>query len=356
MKICMVVPDPMVRGGIAAVVSGYRGSKLERDHKIIYVESYRDGSRLSKFIKGVGGYFHFIKVLILERPNLVHVHSSFGMSFYRKMPFIYMAYCAKIPVVNHIHGADFEEFYTKARRKKKERIKRVYQKCTVLIALSEEWKERLSQIVPAEKIRIIENYSLFHEDALRERLRRECNNRILFLGEIGERKGCYDIPDVTVKVLEKVPEAKVVIGGKGSAKDESAVRKLFTDRKISESIVFTGWVWGEEKERLLREADVFFLPSYQEGMPMAILDAMGYGLPIISTKVGGIPEIVHDGENGFCCSAGDIEGMADKILSLLIDDKKRMSAAKRSIAIIRKSYSLDKHLERLEKAYEEIQQ
>ena len=82
---------------------------------------------------------------------------------------------------------------------------------TCLIALSEEWKERLSQIVPEEKIVIIENYSVLHEDALEERMKRECNNTVLFLGELGKRKGCYDIPAVIEQVKKKYSECKFCI-------------------------------------------------------------------------------------------------------------------------------------------------
>lgn len=199
-RICMIIPNPMVKGGIAAVVNGYRGSKLEEDYKITYVESYRDGSKFAKLLKGIGGYFRFAMVLLFHKPDIVHIHSSFGPSFYRKMPFIYMAFWAKIPIINHIHGADFDEFYVNASEGKKAKIKNVYSKCNMLIGLSEEWKERLSRIVPEDRIEIIENYSILHEDALEERMQRECHNTVLFLGELGKRKGCYDIPAVIAQV------------------------------------------------------------------------------------------------------------------------------------------------------------
>lgn len=205
-RVCMIVPNRMVKGGIAAVVNGYRGSQLEKDYEITYVESYKDGSKFDKLLKGICGYFHFAYVLMFHKPDVVHIHSSFGPSFYRKMPFIYMASWRKIPIVNHIHGADFDEFYVNAPEEKKAKIKKVYSKCNVLIALSEEWKERLSQIVPEDRIEIIENYSVLHEDALEERMQRECNNTVLFLGELGKRKGCYDIPAVIAQVKKSIPD------------------------------------------------------------------------------------------------------------------------------------------------------
>ncbi|MBE5875888.1 MAG: glycosyltransferase family 4 protein [Lachnospiraceae bacterium] len=348
----MIVQDPMVKGGIAAVVNGYRGSQLENDYNIIYVESYKDGGKITKLLKGICGYFHFAKVLLVDKPELVHIHSSFGPSFYRKMPFIYMASWFKVPILNHIHGADFDEFFVNANEKKKKQIKNVYDKCSKLIALSTEWKERLAQIVEEEKIEIIENYSILHEDAFEEKINRNSNNIVLFLGELGKRKGCYDIPAVAERVVKKVPDVKFLLCGAGSEEDEKAIKKLFEDNGTINHIVFPGWVRGVQKDEVLREADVFFLPSYNEGMPMSVLDAMGYGLPIVSTNVGGIPKIVHDGKNGTCCEAGDVEGFSRGIIALLTDDDRRVNSAKESISIVKKGYSLEAHLELLEKVYE----
>ncbi|MDO5349827.1 MAG: glycosyltransferase family 4 protein [Lachnospiraceae bacterium] len=353
-KVCMVVQDPMVKGGIAAVVNGYRGSQLEKDYQIVYVESYKDGGKYSKLLKAIRGYFHFLKVLVVDRPDLVHIHSSFGPSFYRKLPFIYMASWAGVPIVNHIHGADFESFFRNAVNRKKEYIRKVYDKCSVLIALSAEWKECLSRVVDSGKIRIIENYSILNEKAYEERNMRACNNRVLFLGELGQRKGCFDIPAVVEMVVATVPEVRFVLCGAGSRTDESAIKKLIEEKKVTANVEFPGWVRETEKDRVLREADVFFLPSYNEGMPMSVLDAMGYGLPVVSTKVGGIPKIVHSGENGICCDPGDVDSMAGAITELLTNDQTRKSASAFSMKIVKEGYSLEAHLKMLEKVYEEI--
>lgn len=353
-KVCMIVQDKMVKGGIAAVISGYYGSVLEKDYDVTYVESYKDGGKIAKLLKGIQGYFHFAKVLLINRPDIVHIHSSFGPSFYRKLPFIYMASWAKVPIINHIHGADFDEFYVNASERKKSLIKKVYNMCTKLIALSDEWKERLSQIVPESKIIVIENYSVLHEDALTERLARKSNHTVLFLGEIGRRKGCYDIPAVVANVVKDVPDVEFVLAGAGNTEDERAVKALVEEYDVVEHVVFPGWVRGEKKDRLLRDADVFFLPSYNEGMPMSVLDAMGYGLPIVSTNVGGIPKIVHDGENGYCCEAGNTSIMATGIIRLLNNREIRESASKASLDIVKKGYSFEAHVLLLEALYEKV--
>lgn len=344
----MIVQNPKVKGGIAAVTNGYIGSSLEQDYIIKYVESYVDGNRLKKLIKGLFGYFNFAKVLIVNKPEIIHIHSSFGPSFYRKIPFIYMASLAKKPIINHVHGADFETFFINANERKKKLIKKVYNKCSTLVALSEEWKENLNLIVPEEKIKIIENYSILKEDAMNDRLIRNCNKKILFLGEIGKRKGCYDIPSIVQKVNGIFPDVEFVLAGSGEVEN---VRKILREKDLDKNVVFPGWVRADDKDKLLRECDIFFLPSYNEGMPMSILDAMGYGLPIVSTNVGGITKIVLNGKNGYTCFPGDINGFAEKLVELLGDEQMKKNFGLNSFKLVKNNYSLENHIKKIKQIY-----
>ena len=147
---------------------------------------------------------------------------------------------------------------------------------------------------------------------------------------------------------------KFVLAGAGSEVDEKAIKKLIDEKGVSDNVEFPGWVRGDTKDKLLREADVFFLPSYNEGMPMSVLDAMGYGLPVVSTNVGGIPKIVHDGENGYCCKAGGCDAMSKSIVDLLINKPQCEKAAEKSIFIVKAKYSLETHISRMEDVYEEV--
>ena len=347
-KVCMVVPASNVMGGIASVVNGYRNSDLEKEFQVTYVESYRNGGKVVKFMKAIKAYFLFLITLVFDRPDLVHIHSSFGPSFYRKMPFIYMSYWFKVPVINHIHGADFDSFYVNANEKKRELVRKVYGKCTKLIALSKEWKSRLSEIVLPDTICVLENYGI-----LRAEREHSFSNRILFMSAIEERKGCFDIPLIFRKVLEQVPDCTLIMAGDGNPDVVKKVKESLKEY-VERSVFFPGWVSGEEKERWFQESDLFLLPSYNEGMPMAVLDAMGYGLPVISTNVGGIPQLVFDGKNGFLCEPGDIANFADKIVYYLNNDEARKKAEIAGRQIIKEQYSLELHLNKLAKIYSEV--
>ena len=357
-RICMIVQQPDVQGGIAAVTSGYYGSVLEQDYDIRYVESYCNGSKLKKLTKALKGYAEFSKVLREFKPELVHMHTSFGASFYRMQPFLFMAKKRGIPVVDHLHGADFKSFYTEASDKKKAKIKKIYGKFDRIIVLSEEWKTTMSEVVSVDKMTVIENYAKpLKEDEVEPLVdKRFADKKVLFLGELGQRKGGYDFADIVKEAQSKDPDIKFIFCGSGSEADEKAIKEAVCGASKSnrEKISFPGWVRGADKDKFLREAALFMLPSYQEGLPMSILDAMGYGLPIVSTEVGGIPQLVDEGVSGKLSKAGDTKAIGSAIADLLKDRNKYEAASKASLSIARERFGFDAHVKRLERVYEEI--
>ena len=204
--------------------------------------------------------------------------------------------------------------------------------------------------MPEQTIRVVENYGVLQEDLIKDKFTKPNNKLILFLGFICERKGCFDIPAIVDQVCRKIPDAQFILGGSGEI--EKVKQKL--SAKYKDNVVFPGWIRNEQKKQYLREADIFLLPSYNEGMPMAILDAMGCGLPIVSTDVGGIPKIVRQGVNGYLYKPGDSKNMACAIIEYLTNDEKRVKAGQESVDIIRKSYSLQQNIDKLEKIYSEV--
>lgn len=345
MHICMIVPKQAVKGGIASVVNGYRGSGLEKRYRITYIESYQDGSKWDKLKKALKGYAAFRRLLRKDRPDLVHIHSSFGPSFYRKMPFILWSASRGIPVVNHIHGAEFDAFYENASSAKKKRVRKVYGKCTRLVALSKEWAARLSQIVPEERIDILENYCRIPAEPFDTGRNRK---QALFLGELGERKGCFDIPAIWEQVKKKCPDASLVMAGDG---EMARLKEAFLKKGLVKNVSFPGWVRGEEKERLLRESGIFLFPSYHEGMPMAVLEAMGYGMGIVTTTVGGIPQLIDHKKSGFLETPGDVAAMAKDVSALIEDEALGRNMGELARRAAEQKYSLENHLQKLEETY-----
>lgn len=343
MKVLMIVPAPEVMGGIASVVNGYREKGIT-DAEIVYVESYVNGSKIAKLRQALRAYRKFGKILREQSDiDIVHIHSSFGPSFYRKKPFIDMAYRKHIPIINHIHGAEFDDFFVNVSEFKKRLIRKTYAKCSFLVALSNEWKKRLGMIFPQDRIVVIENYAIIPS-------LEDVNNSsdIVFMGEIGERKGSFDIPAILDTVKNKYPQVvsriSLTMAGNGNA-DE--LKELLSDYDVR----FPGWVRGSDKDILLRSNGIFLFPSHDEGMPMAILEAMAYGLAVISSDVGGIPTLIEDGVNGFLCHPKDTESFAAKIARLLEDEKMRNEMGRSAREFIIKNYSYEMHVRKLLELY-----
>ncbi len=351
--ICMIVPDPLVHGGIAAVTSGYYGSRLEKDYRITYVQSYCDGTRQDKLKKALKAYRQFREVLKEDPPELVHIHSSFGPSFYRKLPFILMAAGRGIPVVNHIHGSAFDEFYDNASVGKKRLVRYVYGKCSRMIVLSQHWKEVLSATYPVQRIRVIPNYCALHPEVLEKERRdqRYQRKQILYLGVLTEGKGMREMPDIIRFVVGRLPEAVFVLGGVG---ERELITNGLSSSVLDKNVRFPGWVRGEEKEELLQESTLFLLPSHMEAMPMSLLEAMGYGLPMVTTRIGGIPNLAGDGAQAMLCPVGDGAAMGKAIAELLADRTAWESASLASYQRAESKYSFEQHADLLEEVYREI--
>ena len=153
-----------------------------------------------------------------------------------------------------------------------------------------------------------------------------------------------------IKILYLYPDILDLYGDIGN------IKKASLERNIQNNISFPGWLDEIERDHYLKMSDIFFLPSYTEGMPMSILEAMGYGLPVVSTNIGGIPDLVKNNENGYLSDPGNTDEMAENILSILNNEKKRIQMGKKSLEIVREKYSLDKHIEKLKAIYNALGQ
>ena len=351
-KVCMVVPSFTAKGGIVSVVNGYKNSELEQKYHVKYIETYCDGNKLCKACKSILSYMNFIYLLLFWRPDLVHVHSSFGASFFRKLPFIFLSSFLNIKIINHIHGSDIDSLYTNASKEKQKLVIKTFKKCDKVIVLSEEWIKRYNGIIDYSKIEVVENYSILHEEAFEKRNNE--NKQILFLGFLSKDKGCFDIPSILKKVTETIPNITLVMAGSGEKRDIEKIKNEIKINEISSNVVLPGWIKGKEKRLLLENSDVFLLPSYREAMPMSILEAMGYGMAIVSTDVGGIPQLIKNGINGFMLKPGDITGIANALIEILSKDSNLKEMGNESLNIVKNKYSLEIHLRKIMNIYESV--
>ncbi len=155
---------------------------------------------------------------------------------------------------------------------------------------------------------------------------------VLFMGFFIETKGMRDLLEVAKKVRAAGSGMRFHLAGKGELQDH--MEAFIRDEGLSDTVIIEGWVSGERKASLLEEADICFLPSYKEGMPIVLLEALARGKALVSTTVAGIPELILPDTNGFMREAGDIDGFVEDLLRLDAERElvKAMGAASREHA------------------------
>ena len=329
------------KGGIAVVLNSY--SRLFPKFNIIV------NSNGKNMIANLLQLLYSLVVTTLEliffrNIKIVHIHTASYNSFKRSALFISLARFFKRKVVVHIHGGGFKEYY----EKNTSFVHKNLLKCDTIIALTEYWKDFFEGL-GFDNVVIVPN--IVDSPVVQEKKYNDGKVHILYLGLIAQAKGIYDLLDVLCE--HKVEfEDKVIlhIGGNG---ETATLQNLIEEYKLSQIVKFEGWVSGDKKVELLNNADVFILPSYTEGLPISILEAMSYGLPVISTPVGGIPEVIEDGENGFLITPGDKVSLYNAIIKLITNKELRKSMGEESYKKVQQHISKNISM-KLENIYKEL--
>lgn len=335
MKILVIGPSPTrSKGGMATVIEEIaKDKKLNEKFDIDIYESYVDGNKLKVLLFSIVSFirFYFTK----RNYDIYHIHAASYGSTFRKGWYVQAAKKWRKKVILHIHGAEYMIFYEKSN--KKEKIRLILNTADKVIALSEEWKRKFDQAFGLTNCVVLENgIDMAHlKPAITNY--QEHPHTFVSLGRLGERKGTYDLITAIEQVKDEVPDIKCYLAGDGEIEK---CKELIRKKKLENNIIAVGWADFDKKLELLQNSSALVLPSYNEGLPMAILEAMACGKAIISTTVGAIPEVVKAG-NGILVRPGDIAALAKALREYCIDEKRVEMTGRANIDLINRNYSVD---------------
>lgn len=335
-------------GGIATVVRGYRDAALFQRFDCSYVVTHVDGSAFRKGTVALGAWLRFL-VLLATRPRpLVHIHLSSRASFWRKSVICLMAMLAGRPYILHMHGSEFMKFYdVESGATARRFVRYLFKRATLSLALSEQWRDNILHICPQAVVEVLPNAVAV--PPLREVGAGAGGSlRILFLGRLGRRKGTYDLVEAFSRVVHRGAPATLICAGDGEV---DAVRAHASGLGVAHLVSCPGWLDVAGTASELDRAAVFALPSHAEGVPMALLEAMARGLAVVTTPVGGIPQVIRDGENGLLVEPGDIEALDSALERLLTDPGLRSTLGRRARGTIEARYSIGATMDHLASIY-----
>lgn len=344
----MCCSELSVKGGMVSVVRNYLDYTGWDDYNIIFIPTHIERNKLIILAYFFVAYIKILFTLIFKDISIAHLHTAERGSFFRKAILVRTFKLFGVKTVMHHHAAEFEEFYKKLSVRNKNYVNRTLEMVDVNIVLSKRLISMITSKAPKARVEVLYNavpvpkYNVYDLNA----------KHIMFLGRLGKRKGTYDLLQAIKNIDDKMPkEYKFDLCGDGEV-DE--VKEKIKELQLEERISFVGWINAERKNEFFKKACINVLPSYNEGLPMSILESMAFGIPNISTNIASIPEVIQNGMNGFLVRPGDISALSECLLKLINNSTLRSQFSANSYELIKKQFGLDTNIARLKEIYHEI--
>jgi glycosyltransferase involved in cell wall biosynthesis len=347
-EVLMVGTGFDVKGGVTSVQRLIIDAQVP-NISIKHVPTIVKGSAWQNIIAFLGAIIQLCWTIFTKEIDIIHIHFSERGSTLRKSILIFISLLFRQSIILHAHGASYREFYAALPKFVQGILALLLGKCSRIIVLSESWQDYYHDTFAIDKSRLIVLYNpVIIPIEIPNRLNRK-QLKFIFLGLIGKRggaldlvqsaisfprqnKGAFDLINAVAALpAEDLERVELVLAGNG---DLDAANQLISDLKLTDKVTILTWLDFQQRDKLLAEADGFILPSYNEGLPMSMLESMAWGLPVIVTPVGGIPEVIVDKYNGLLVEPGNREQLVAAMQSLIRDEDLRISlgmAARHSV-------------------------
>lgn len=349
-KVLLSLVDRLEKGSYQSIAcllkEGWLHAQLERRGVKTFIQPLGAGFDIKWLTK-------FIPFLRREKVDLMHAH-EFAMNAYGSIA----SALTGIPIVTTVHAKGY--YWKNLRRRVAYRF---VSKQSKMIAVSNDVAQFLCKSVGISNDNVqtiyngIETGVFRSNQEVRDQTRRELKitGEQLVIGAIGNLypiKGHTYLVQAAATISKEIPNAVVLIAGRGQLLEKLQIEA--SQLGVEERIKFLGY--REDVPALLQAVDIFVLPSLSEGLPLSALEAMAAGKPVVATQVGGIPEVVINGETGFLVAAENDGALAEKLICLLKDPCLAQQLGASGIQRVEERFTLDRMVEKYEEIYGEALQ
>jgi glycosyltransferase involved in cell wall biosynthesis len=268
-----------------------------------------------------------VDCLAKSRVDIVHIHVALRGSLLRKCAFAMLCATWRVPYVFHVHNGTFVDHYRSSSTIKRYLIKQAFTRAARVIALSSQSRIGFvsAGLAEPERCDLVFN-------GIADPLKGEVSHRsrdalpvmVTFMGLICAAKGCFTLLSALAALPAGLPPFKVQIAGSGEV---DALLDSIERNNLTTQVSYVGWVDGEAKDRILRETDIFVLPSRSEGFSVAIVESMAYRCAVVSTRIPGVVDAVRDGVEGVLIPPDDVQVLASALERLIRDGDERSRLA-----------------------------
>ena len=334
----IVILSPSLRAvsGISTHVNLLNQSTLASEYELVHFNVGREGrteSSAQRFVRLLQSPFHLAWLIVRFRPAVVHINTAMDpKGYWRDMWYVAVSRLLRRKVLFQIHGGSLpEEFFGKSRLLRS-LLRRVLRASHALVLLSQVEYDAYKAFVPGARVELVPN-AIAPEGLLGADTAKATRGKPLHLAYVGRlvaTKGVLEAIEATRILRDRGVAVHLSIAGSGPF--EGKLREAVAEAGLSDRVTFRGPLFGEEKNLLWREADLFAFPTYhKEGLPYALLEAMAAAAVPVTNPVGAIPDVMRHGVHGLFVPPRDPQALADTLARLDADRAQlaRMAAAGR---------------------------
>jgi glycosyltransferase involved in cell wall biosynthesis len=306
-------------GGIDRVVDQLRTADAERENLALDFATSRGTNVVASLYNLPLTALRIATGALSGRLDVVHLNLSSNASAYRKLMLGLVCRLFGVPYVIHLHGSRFHKLWAGLSRPSKGAVDSFFAHAGAVMVLGEVWRELVVSHVPqaADRIFVVPNATQARPMAIGSG---ETPN-IVFLGRLGERKGVPDLLRALAALPRAMPWTATIAGDGEVAEAKTEAGRL----GIAERVDVPGWVSARDVESLIAKADILVLPSYDENLPMSVIEGMAAGLAVVATPVGATADVIRHGKTGLLVEPGDVDGLAAALGQLVGDPQLRRS-------------------------------
>jgi glycosyltransferase involved in cell wall biosynthesis len=285
---------------------------------------------------------------LAHRPRVLHLQVSERSSFLRKGALLLLGRMMGMKTVLHHHGAEVIPFFTGTAAPMRWLVRRAAALADMNIVLGERWRRFLMDEVGIDATKVTIVYNAAPDLGGSRIARRPGPMRFLLLANLSPRKGVGEFLRACALLVSEGRDIHATLAGGGD------VRRYANEANalgLADRCTFTGWVGRERAETLIASSDALVLPSFDEGMPMAILEALSAGLPVIATPVGAIPEALSGERHALLTPPGDADALAAAMRRLMDDGELADHLRREGRRLYEERFQLDAYMARLVQLY-----
>ncbi len=343
-SILLLGPSLDAVSGVSTHLNQLFGSELADEFTLNHFQIGSEGRQEGKAQKLARFLFSPLALavhIITTKPDIVHLNTSLEpKSFWRDAAYLLVAKLLGKRVVYQVHGGELPQLFFNGNSVLTAFLRQLLTWPDAVVLLASVEYQAYAAFTACKQLSVIPNAIALPDNA--EKSFDHEPIRLGFIGRLANNKGALEAVQALALLRQTgLEQVHLTIAGSGPA--EAEIRNLVSSLALSDAVTFAGALFGAAKEEFWRQTDIFVFPTYhREGLPYTVLESIAFGTPMITTRVGAIPDVIQDGVHGVFVEPHDAQAVADALRALIEDQNKLKAMSVACATRAREFYGVDR--------------